>query len=383
MTNQAPVREVKIALLGVLGAFLALIAATNWRLVPSAYIHMFSGEPLSALARAADANFAFVNNVSHYDGVYYYAIGIDPLATSRAHQLIDQAPYRYGHPLHGWLAYLLSFGNSKFVPLVLVFLSLAGVGVGIYYLSKLAMHFELSPWLGLLFIANPGIYYAAINSTTETIGMALVVTFLYFVVKNETKAWILMLLSIFLCLDKEQYVILILTVLIYEIAFNRKILFEKRMIRLISIIAGIPVLSVWYVYIKGVFHVFPNHYQTGVFGAPFVGWIKAFKYGNSLQNGSFDQSQIGSLIIPVLFFFLTIYLFIIVHSFKNLNLFHFVAFGQIAISLCQGWVNLIYPHEILREQIVSLSLSVLTLVLAQSPRIGSVAFRRRVIDSAH
>ena len=51
-------------------------------------------------------------------------------STARRTQLIDQPAYRYGHPLHGWLAGLLSFGQAREVPLALLLLSLIGLAVG-------------------------------------------------------------------------------------------------------------------------------------------------------------------------------------------------------------------------------------------------------------
>src|SRR5687768_4419441 len=69
------------------------IAPSGWR--PSALVRMDPFEPMVEIANEADPNFEFVLN-GHYDGVYAYAIAIDPVATGRAHTLIDYPAYRYG-----------------------------------------------------------------------------------------------------------------------------------------------------------------------------------------------------------------------------------------------------------------------------------------------
>src|ERR1700676_4156926 len=81
------------------------------------------------LVREADPGFHFVSPAQHYDGTYYYAIARDLLLRGREHTLIDQATYRYGHPLHGWLAGMLSFGQARAVPAALLLLSLIGLAL--------------------------------------------------------------------------------------------------------------------------------------------------------------------------------------------------------------------------------------------------------------
>ncbi|MDX6503785.1 MAG: hypothetical protein QOE29_910, partial [Gaiellaceae bacterium] len=75
---------------------------------PSKLVHLGDGEPLAATARATDPGFVLVPGTSHYDGVYYYAIGRDPLARGPEHLLIDAPAYRYGHAGFGWLAWITS-----------------------------------------------------------------------------------------------------------------------------------------------------------------------------------------------------------------------------------------------------------------------------------
>jgi hypothetical protein len=80
----------------------------------SLLVHMTSASAIAQIARA-DPNFQLVG--SHYDGVYFYAIALDPLANGRAHTLIDAGTNRYGHPAYGWAAGLLSLFGVRLLPL--------------------------------------------------------------------------------------------------------------------------------------------------------------------------------------------------------------------------------------------------------------------------
>ncbi len=351
--------------LGIIVAYFTMVSSTNWRFNPTYYIHMEANEPMASLARQIDKGFNFVPPGSHYDGVYYYAIALDPFARGKPHTLIDFAPYRYGHPLQGWLAALLSLGHHAMVPLALALLSLIGVGLGCFFLSKVAAKFGLSPWWGLAFAAQPGILFATMNSTTEPVGLALVLIILFVFMQPRPNLWLLGPLSVMLCLDKEPYVFVVLALAVWELwqARDAQARRRSRLFRAGLLCLGIPVLGLWYIYVHSVFHQFPNHYGSAVFGVPFEGWHQAFRFSDQLLSGNFLESQLGSLVAPMLVAYLVLYGAALIKILRMRNVVQLVALPQIAISLCTGYVNLVYPHEILRDQVVSLFLAAFVLAI--------------------
>jgi len=70
-----------------------------------------SGPTLGAAANRIDPDFRTVQG-GGYDGQFYWAIALDPLATGSVHNDIDKPSYRYGHPLYGWLGWLFSAGQG-------------------------------------------------------------------------------------------------------------------------------------------------------------------------------------------------------------------------------------------------------------------------------
>ncbi|MGH2757231.1 MAG: hypothetical protein ACRDI3_05530, partial [Actinomycetota bacterium] len=89
---------------------------------PSGLVRMSAEEPMAGLAVRNDPDFKFVHPQAHYDGVYFYAVAVDPFARGEAHELIDKSAYRYGHAGYGWLAWIVSLGSAGAVPLALMLL---------------------------------------------------------------------------------------------------------------------------------------------------------------------------------------------------------------------------------------------------------------------
>ena len=97
----------------IAGSRLATLWTTGWSL--TALPRVDSKTKLGAVARALDPGFHTVHPGA-YDGQFYWGIAVDPLATGDAHKAFDKPSYRYGHPLYGWLAWLVSAGWAKAVP---------------------------------------------------------------------------------------------------------------------------------------------------------------------------------------------------------------------------------------------------------------------------
>lgn len=96
---------------------------------PSQLLSVASTDPLSALLLPLSPDFRFTVASDHYDGVYFLAMALDPLALGDAHNLIDLGAYRYGHPLRGWLAMLLSLGQPAALPWAFWTISVASMAL--------------------------------------------------------------------------------------------------------------------------------------------------------------------------------------------------------------------------------------------------------------
>ena len=354
------------AVVAMLAGLLAMIASQDGSLHPSALVKISDQDPLAGLARSADPHFRFVTLVEHYDGAYYYAIARDPFLLGKAHTLFDLPAYRYGHPLHGWLAGLLSFGQARQVPLALMLLSLAGLALGGWAVSRLAVLYGRTAWGGLLIAFSPGLLFAATADTTETVGAALIaLTFLAWTKERYALAAVAIVATV---LDKEPYVVVPLGLAVWEIteAVRRRARPDHLVIKTIAILAGPAVLSGWYLYVNHRLHTWPWAH-AGNYSRPFAGWWQTFQLAHVLSSsGAFYQSEIGSAMPHVLIAVAVIITVAAVRALRIRTPFDAPLLGLAVITSMQNWLTLLYPHDLIRTTAIALLLAMA--VLFAQPR---------------
>jgi hypothetical protein len=364
------------AAIAVAAALAVTFAAQDGPIHPSALVKISTLDPISGYARATDPHFRLVNLTQHYDGTYYYAIARDPFLHGEAHTLIDQPAYRYGHPLHGWLAGLLSFGQARAVPAALLVLSLIGMAVAGWSVSRLAVRFGCTPWAGLIVAVSPGILFSVTVDTTEAVGTALLaLTLLAWTSRRFALAGVLIVL---ICLDKEQYVAIPVGLAIWELvqARRQRALPDQWPIRAAAIAAGPAVLGGWYLYVHSRLHEWPWTYEPGNFGAPFSGWRQTFRFASSISTGSFEQAQIGNLTPVVLIAIAIVLTIAVVVAVRIRTIFDAPLVLMAAVTSMQGWRTLLYPHELFRTTAITMLFA--AAVLAISSRTPNV--HRRADD---
>jgi hypothetical protein len=101
------------AVLALAAAGAGVIASLHWEgWNTTSLVRMHDKLGVAKLAVRDDSTFKLRGESGFYDGAYFYAIARDPIATGRAHHLLDEAPYYWGHPAYGWLTWLASGGGQ-------------------------------------------------------------------------------------------------------------------------------------------------------------------------------------------------------------------------------------------------------------------------------
>jgi hypothetical protein len=339
-------------------------------------VHIAQSDALAALALRSDSHFHLVTSVQHYDGAYYYAIARDPLLNATAHNLIDQPAYRYGHPLHGWLAYLLSLGRPAAVPLALMVLSLLGLAAAGWAVSRLATAYGRSPWGGLLVATSPGLLFAATVDTTETVGAALIaVAFLAWYRQRYAVAGLLLVMT---CFDKEQYITVPLGLIVWEAvtSWRSRWIPDALAVKVIAVTSGPVLLAGWYAYVHSRVGRWPFQYESGNLGAPLEGWRNTLRLAHDLSGGSFEQSQIGSVTPAILTAIAAVIVMGAFAARRILRPFDATAIGMAVIASMQGWRTLLYPHEVFRLSSIAVLLALAVLFTRPPPdRLDSTVHR--------
>ena len=342
--------SVACALIAMLAGITAIWAANDasWP-DASTLVKVAFSDPIAPLAVSIDPSFDLGGGQEHYDGLYYYAIALDPLAIGQAHELIDMAGYRYGRPMHGWLAAMLSLGNRAALPEALLALSLLGLALGAFGASRICVMFGRTAWGGLVIAMSPGLLFATTVSTTETVGAALAI-WLVLCWLRAAPAWAIAALSIVLSLHREQLVLVIIGILLYELIERiRRRSPGPSAIRLAALLTGPIALAAWIGYLHIRLGTWPRPDDDGSLSVPPMGWIESFRVAYGSQNaGTFVDHQIGSTAPPYLVALAVLLLAALWTARRMRSPLDSILIIEALVMATLGWRTLAFPHEMYR-----------------------------------
>src|SRR5258706_11370391 len=159
------------AVIALASAGAGVIASLHWQgWNTTSLVRMHDKLGVAKLAVQDDSTFKLRGESGFYDGAYFYAIARDPIATGDAHHLLNEAPYYWGHPAYGWVAWLASGGGQPTaIPDALLAVGLLAIALAGAAASLLGRSLGLSPWFGLSVALNPGLVFAVANDTSEAL----------------------------------------------------------------------------------------------------------------------------------------------------------------------------------------------------------------------
>ncbi len=354
----AAVTSAALALaVGALAVWLS-IAPFGARL--SALVRMSAGDPIARVAGAADGAWAFVG--SHYDGIYFFTIGIDPIAKGTAHTLIDQAAYRYGHPAYGWIAGALALFDPRWLPLTLPLVSLLSIAVAGWGLARVAQLLGASGWIGALVALNPGLIFAVANDTSEALGAALLLLTLWAWLTSRYRLASLLLVP--LCFTKEPLLLVPIALAGWEtLQWLRSGDRAAWLGRLVFLAPGPLLYVAWSVYVAVTFG------QSSFTGAgllslpvPLAGWVDALGKAAAMAGGDFSAMQIGAGMLPIELASLAALLIGMGLAARLRTPVDAVLLLLSSVMCFLSWLQVLYPKDLIRTLALVWLLVPLTLV---------------------
>jgi hypothetical protein len=237
--------------------------------------HVGSESRLYAAAMRLDPGFRGVHPAP-YDGQFYWGIAVDPLALGSVHRDFDKPSYRYGHPLYGWLGWVLSAGQATAIPLALIVIGLGSLAAAAALAVRLGIANGGSGREGLFVALNAGLVVAVTNDLAEPLAVALMLAALLSLrARRLATTWACLAL---LPLAKEPLLIVVAAVVAWELLHHRR----RSAVMLAT--ATIPAL-LWWIYLR--VHL-GAWFTTGssALGIPFVGWSKSLLSGRTQTHSS-------------------------------------------------------------------------------------------------
>jgi hypothetical protein len=326
-------------------------------------LRMAPNDPIAIVAQELEPELRFVPQ-GHYDGVYYYAIAIDPVATGEAHELIDLPAHRYGHPGYGWMAWVASAGNPQWVPQALLLLSLAGVALAAYLTSLIAVHLGATPWAGLIAALNPGLVFAVTTDTSEAVTAALLGAALYLWIKDRRTAAASLLVP--LCFFKFQMILVPVGLALWEIAVYLRGRRDRETVKTIALLAVGPMLFLaWMLYVQARLDELPISGGPEFLSFPFVGWLDTMSDLSRIAQMTFTDVQIASAQLPILVCLVALFTIGVVRSMRLAHPLDGVFLLQGSFVLLLNWWNLFYPKDMLRALALPIPLLIAVLYIGR------------------
>jgi hypothetical protein len=340
-----------VAALASTAAALAIISVADWQ--PSVLVRMGDSEPLARIARETDSDFAFVDPGGHGDGVYYYAIARDPVATAREHRLIDGAAYRYGHPGFSWLAFGATAGRDQLLPLIFLLLGITGMAIAAGAAALIAADLGWSPWMGLFVALQPGLIYSVTIATSEAVGAALLLVALLAWQRDYWKAALVML--VFLCFVKEWFAVVPIGLAVWELMRGSARHRDKYARVIALLISSLPLL-VWHAYVHHIFGEWPLLSGPDVFDFPPIGWLRSMRGDAAMGTESFDKVNVGHIGLPVLVVAATLLAFGSARAVRLRTPLDAAFLAFIPFIAALNSLTLLYPKDAIRTLAVPLAL---------------------------
>ena len=120
-------------------------------------------------------------NVSGYDGQFYYRFSQNPLTHLKVENgiEIDSPIYRGQRIVYPLIVRILSLGNNRVIPWIMVSVNIVGMAVIGYTSTLYAQRINRSVWWGILLGLYPGFMYTFLYNLTEIIAVLFVMFSMY------------------------------------------------------------------------------------------------------------------------------------------------------------------------------------------------------------
>lgn len=330
---------------------------------PSWLVRMAADEPMARFAREADPGFLFVPRDSHYDGVYFYAIALDPLLLGEQHDVLTQPAYRYRSPLVGWLAGALAVGQAPLVPWSLLLLNVAALAIGAFLVSLLATRLGASAWLGLLVALNPGLLLAVTVVTAEPVAMAFIAGGLLAWLSG--RRWLAATLLVGAALSREIGVLVAAGIGLAELAAWWRLRADRppfrTWLRRVVPLALVPLVYLaWWGYLYARLGSLPTFEPSNLELPVVATWDTIHDAADLALKPLMEQMQLGIAMVPLLGAALIAVLLGVVRALRLRTIVDGAVVVSAVLVLSLNWLPMLYPKEMLRNTAILAVLLVLS-----------------------
>jgi hypothetical protein len=204
-----------LALAGTLGLFLWQFLTVHYNYHGN-WTGLFYIRAGMAVPDFLKSEHLFVFQKHGYDGMAYHLIAHDPWMRKGSADVMSDASFRYQRILVPLLAWLVAFGQDRWIHPAYFAVILAFAFLGVYWLSLFMSRVGLAPAWGLMFLLTPAAITSIDRMTLDIALAALIVGFALYV--NESPDWRVLVILTCAALTRETGVAMIVGYAIYLFA---------------------------------------------------------------------------------------------------------------------------------------------------------------------
>ncbi|VAX16904.1 hypothetical protein MNBD_NITROSPINAE01-1752 [hydrothermal vent metagenome] len=256
----------------------------------------FAGEGLK------DKNVPVLPNSNGYDGAFYYRLAMDPLLKDKsATPRVDIPAYRQQRILYPLTAKIMSFGNDKLIPFMLMMVNLVCLATLAWVCARIAINAGLWAGWGMFTPFYAGFAISVYRDLAEPMGALLLISSLL-AIRKEKYPTAAMLLALAALARETTILVGVAIAIAWAITpiigkfFSKTERFPK--VPLYVGLAPLATYAIWQLAIYSMWGIFSAQHGGHNLGVPFMGVyneIKGYLAGYQIHYRTYDLFLIAGI----------------------------------------------------------------------------------------
>jgi len=234
-------------------------------------------------AAKVPAGLTVIPNIGGYDGIWFYRLAINPFTRVQAsHGIrIDNPPYRQQRVMYPLIVWLLSFGQVRWIPWLLVIVNILAAAGMAAFAGAFAKRFGLHALWGVIVPLYPGFVLTFSRDLAEIVTAAFAMGAIWAIASRRNTAAALLLT----CAVLTREPTLLLAFALAAAWMIERVLHRERRIGAITFSLPIAVYTVWQIVLAIRWGVSPLRAGAPARALPFV------EFGRFLAAASFRRDH--------------------------------------------------------------------------------------------
>jgi hypothetical protein len=198
-------------------------------------------------ASKVPAGLTVIPNIGGYDGLTFYRLALNPFSgEQKAHGIrLDNPPYRQQRIGYPFIVWILSLGNSAWIPALLVAVNILAAAAMAAFAGAFAKRFGLNPLWGVIVPLYPGFVLTFSRDLAEIVAAMFAMAAIWAIASRRNAAAAILLT----CAVLTRETTLLLAVALAAAWLIEKLMRRERRIAIVTFAVPIAVYATWQIFL--------------------------------------------------------------------------------------------------------------------------------------